>query len=78
MRVPPRTNQHPSDLTKVHPADVREQVIVCCKSVAHDESIKHQKAPRVPGNIACQFRCSYTGEGTTSPVAFPGVRGGGL
>jgi len=52
--------------------------IIVRKSVAHDESIKHQKAPRVPGNIACQFRCSYTGEGTTSPVAFPGVRGGGL
>lgn len=31
MRVPPRTNWHTSDLTKVRPADVRKQVIVCAK-----------------------------------------------
>ncbi len=75
MRVPPRTNWHPSDPNKSILADVLEQVIVCAQFV-YDESIKHQKARRVPGDIACQCRCSYTGEGATFPVAFPGVRGG--
>jgi hypothetical protein len=71
MRVPRRTNWHPSDPNKSILADVREQIVVCAQLSCMTSRSSTGKPDELLVMLDANSGCSYTGEGTTFPFGFP-------
>ncbi len=78
MRVPRRTNWHPSDLTKVPLADVREQVIVGAKLSCMTSRSSTRKPDEFLAMLDANSGAHTPAKESRFPLAFLGVRAGGL
>ena len=78
MRVPRRTNWHPSDLTKVCLAGAREQVIVCAKLSCMTSRSSTRKPDEFPVILRANPGAHTPAKEPRFALAFLGVRDGGL
>ncbi len=78
MRVPRRTNWHPSDPNKSILADVREQVIVCAQLSCMTSRSSTRKPDEFLVMLDANSGAHTPAKEPRFPLAFLGVRGGGL